>query len=1420
MEAVQKIFLHASDKYGHGEAGLQDLAQQLLKIRNMAYITSLDVFVFPDMTREEAQEVTQKSLAEAQMDEVFWTWEEVEKALPRFYNEVKMHKAKIQEANIQEGQAQASTSSKLPLHFFTIAPLPGQYDQKADAASQCAELVLGKAFPCHTAKIYALLGEISDEDLEKLQAYLVNPLENHLIALDDLGLHQEAGTTVSTSAEIEGFMSLSREGLESFQKAMGLSASIEDLLLIQEYFKGEDREPRVAEIRILDTYWSDHCRHTTFHTALSLEPSFASKVEAGQETKGEKLAYQLMKEELDQVAQVGKAGNELTLMKAATYPVKALKEDPCSKDLDLSEEINAASFRRNVEGDDLIIYFKNETHNHPTEIEPFGGAATCIGGAIRDPLSGRSYVHQAMRITGASNPLTPLEETRAHKLPQRSICQRAAEGYSSYGNQIGLPTGQVREFYHPGFEAKRMELGAVVAMTPASNVCRKTPEKGDVVLLIGGRTGRDGIGGATGSSKVQTESSLETSGAEVQKGNPVTERKLQKLFSRPDFAPLVKRANDFGAGGVSVAIGELADSLDIHLEKVRLKYQGLKPEEIAISESQERMAIVCAKEDAPALIQAALEENVEAYQVAEVTDSGYLQIFYDQEPICVLKRSFIDSNGAQQQATFQPNDLDLPSLAAYFKEGPKSSFALPVEELPKKALPETSHPFAKALLEKLLSLEEVSQDGLSRIFDSTVGAASVFSGEDGLLGLAPSQGMVSQLKPYANTSTAMTFGYLPRLMTISPFHGGFYAVLESLMKLVALNVDIKQAKLSYQEYFERMTSPEAFARVLSAILGANRAALATKTLPIGGKDSMSGNFEELKVPPTLVSFAINLAETSKVIPAADPQASPAAYFMVRFFDPRKHPSFLPAEEELAAFPDQVAAYRKVIEAFPPRSAVAGGRSGLALPIIQAAFSSNQGFTFHAPCQALDPKDKEAIPTDFWLQPRHGALILSYALPSSLLDQEEAKEKILESKGKTSCPKAICEAFHDPLEAFQKAGLEVTYLGHTNSEDFDFGELSLPRQELLEAWLSPLQTVYPSSYDPALKPSRQGLQQETLALYDQALKDLKEKAAAGIQSETQAENQSGIQSGAKSETQVETLDATQMAHVINRVPSYQADIFRKSSKKVKILVPFFPGSNCEDDLGGAFLRAKGGDQAEVRTLLFRNLTPELLDESRKALIEAIQESNIIALPGGFSLGDEPSGSAKYIVSVFREPQIAEALTAFLDRDDTLMLGICNGFQAMIKLGLLPYGRITDLTPKDADLVANVDRRHISRIITTQAWSVDSPWLASFAPGELTQVPISHGEGRLVASDEILQILLRNHQIAFTYAPDPAAGAYGAQESVFNPNGSMLAIEGLVSPNGRILGKMGHSERLAKDNYRNRKVDPSPCLFSAALEYLLK
>lgn len=1409
MEAVQTIFLHASDKYGHGEAGLQDLAQKLLKVRNLAYITSLDVFVFPGMTRGEAQELTRKSLAEAQMDEVFWTWQEVEKALPRFYQEAKVHEAKGEEAS----------QTDLPLHFFTMAPLPGQYDQKADAASQCAELVLGKAFPCYTAKVYALLGEIQDQDLEKLQAYLVNPLENHLISLDDLGLYQEPGTTVRTSAEVEGFTSLTREGLEDFQKNMGLSASIEDLLLIQEHFKGEKREPRVAEIRILDTYWSDHCRHTTFHTALSLEPSFASKVEAGQETEGEKLAYQLMKEELDKVAQVGKAGKDLTLMKAATYPVKALKEDSCSDDLDLSEEINAASFRRKVEGDDLIIYFKNETHNHPTEIEPFGGAATCIGGAIRDPLSGRSYVHQAMRITGASNPLTPLEKTRAHKLPQRSICQRAAEGYSSYGNQIGLPTGQVREFYHPGFEAKRMELGAVVAMTPASNVCRKTPEKGDVVLLIGGRTGRDGIGGATGSSKVQTKSSLETSGAEVQKGNPVTERKLQKLFSRPDFAPLVKRANDFGAGGVSVAIGELADSLDIHLEKVRLKYQGLKPEEIAISESQERMAIVCAKADAPALIQAALEENVEAYQVAEVTDSGYLQIFYDEEPICVLKRSFINSNGAQQQATFQPNDLDLPGLASYFKEGPKSSFTLPVKELPKKALVEASHPFAKALLEKLLSLEEVSQDGLSRIFDSTVGAASVFSGEDGLLGLAPSQGMVSQLKPYANTSTAMTFGYLPRLMTISPFHGGFYAVLESLMKLVALNVDIKQAKLSYQEYFERMTSPEAFARVLSAILGANRAALATKTLPIGGKDSMSGNFEELKVPPTLVSFAINLTETSKVIPAADPKASPAAYFMVRFFDPGKHTSFLPSEEELAAFPDQVAAYRKVIEAFPPRSAVAGGRSGLALPIIQAAFSSNQGFTFHAPCQALDPKDKEAIPTDFWLQPRHGALILSYALPDSLVNQEgdqEDQEAVLEGKNGVSCPKAICEAFHEPLEAFQKAGLELTYLGHSNPGDFHFGSLSLPRQELLEAWLSPLQTVYPSSFHPAQKPSRQGLQKETLALYDQALKELKEIAPASIQSEMKSD----FQSEAKSGTQGGILDATQMAHVINRVPSYQADIFRKSSKKVKILVPFFPGSNCEDDLGGAFLRAKGGDQAEVRTLLFRNLTPELLDESRKVLVEAIHESNIIALPGGFSLGDEPSGSAKYIVSVFREPQIAEALTAFLDREDTLMLGICNGFQAMIKLGLLPYGRITDLNPRDADLVANVDRRHISRIVTTQAWSADSPWLTSFTPGELTQVPISHGEGRLVASDEILQILLRKHQIAFTYAPDPAAGAYGAQESVFNPNGSMLAIEGLVSPNGRILGKMGHSERLAKGNYRNRKVDPSPCLFSSALEYLLK
>ena len=1170
---------------------------------------------------------------------------------------------------------------------FAVEPLPGQFDQRADSASQCIQLLSqGERPRIRTAKVYALYGMLTDADVEAVKRYVINPVESREASLAKPETLAEELAEPKCVSSVEGFTAMDEAGLSALLSSMGLAMDIADLKALQDYFREtEHRDPTVTELRVVDTYWSDHCRHTTFSTHLDEIRIDDDAV------KGAYARYLAAREEVYGAERAAKRPQ--TLMDIATIGTKTLKARGLLPELDESEEINACSIQVPVtidgETQQWLVQFKNETHNHPTEIEPFGGAATCLGGAIRDPLSGRAYVYQAMRVTGSGDPRTSFEDTMPGKLPSRKITTGAASGYSSYGNQIGLATGQVTELYDPGYMAKRMEIGAVIGASPKENVIRETPMPGDAIVLLGGRTGRDGCGGATGSSKAHTEQSIETCGAEVQKGNPPTERKIQRLFRDGEVAKLIKRCNDFGAGGVCVAIGELADGLTVDLDRVSKKYEGLDGTELAISESQERMAVVLDPKDVPAFLQAAHQENLEAQQVAEVTENPRLKMNWRGDLIVDLSREFLNTNGVTQRAKAKITAVD--PAEDYRHLAPKALRDLPV---------------GKAFEENLKRLEVCSQKGLSERFDSSIGAGTVLMPFSGKYQLTPEEAMVAKiplLKGETDDATAMSYGYIPGISRWSPFHGAAYAVVESLSKLLAVGADPAAARLTFQEYFERLHDvPERWGKPAAALLGAFTAQVNMGNPAIGGKDSMSGSFEALDVPPTLVSFAVAMTKASKTVSACFRKAGSQAWMVPVPENPETH---LPAWDKLKAV------YAKIYEMMGKNQILSASvvrEGGAAAAVCRMCFGNQMGFQF-----AGDPDQKTLF------APLSGSLVLEL--------KDDSDTTGLETLG-ASVLGAVC-------------GEPVILIG---SERLSLAALT-------EAWEKPLEKVFPT----------------------------------------------------RAETKAYFCQVPLYSERNQKAPAVQY-------AKPRVFIPAFPGTNCEVDTARAFERA--GAKADV--LIVKNLTPADIEETIEAMVKAIQNAQIIMLPGGFSGGDEPDGSGKFIATTFRNPRVAEAVSELLEKRDGLMLGICNGFQALIKLGLVPYGRITQIQENDPTLTFNTLGRHVSRMVYTRVTSVKSPWLMGAEAGQIHTVPVSHGEGRFVADAQTVARLMANGQIATQYVDLDGNPSMDIQ---WNPNGSVCAIEGITSPDGRILGKMGHSERQGENLYGNVPGEKDQQLFASGVRY---
>ena len=1160
----------------------------------------------------------------------------------------------------------ASPSVQLPgAYVFAVEALPGQFDQRADSAAQCIQIISQSERPLiRTAKVYALYGALTDGDIREFKKYVINPVECREASLDvpeTLAIRYDIPTEVAT---LTGFTKLSRDELADFIANYGLAMDLDDIVFCQSYFREEGRDPTITEIRMIDTYWSDHCRHTTFGTILDDVQIDDAVVQKAFDR------YMAMR------ADLGRENKPRCMMDLATIGAKELKKQGILKNLDESDEINACTVKIkcdvNGKDEDWLFLFKNETHNHPTEIEPFGGAATCIGGAIRDPLSGRSYVYQAMRVTGAGDPLKPVSETLPGKLPQRKLVTTAAAGYSSYGNQIGLATGQVDEIYHPGYVAKRMEIGAVVGATPASHVRRECPAPGDVIVLLGGRTGRDGVGGATGSSKAHKLDSLEHCGAEVQKGNAPIERKLQRLFRREDACRMIKRCNDFGAGGVSVAIGELADGLYIDLNKVTKKYEGLDGTELAISESQERMAVALAPEDVDKFIALANEENLEATPVAKVTAEPRLNMVWNGMSIVNISREFLNSNGAEKH---QKVHVEKATVWQPQWEGLT---------------------FSQKMKNMVGDLNVCSKKGLSERFDSTIGAATVLMPFGGAYQLTPQNAMVAKLPVDGETSTCsgMAWGFNPFLMSADQYKGAQMAVIESVTKLVASGFRYEDAYLTFQEYFERLgTAPERWGKPLAALLGALDAQMGLGIASIGGKDSMSGSFEKLDVPPTLVSFATAIGKANKVVSTEFKKPESTVVLIRPIIDPETGcPNFFSLKANYKIVED-------MIEEGMVASACSVGYGGIAEALFKMGLGNHIGFKMRA--------DKT---THEMFQPMYGSIVLEMVSdsPAGEILGETTKEYVFEACG----------------------------------EKLDMAQLQ-------EIWEGKLEPVYPYR---------------------------------------------------KAGPTVEKINGKLTAPAAPKI----------GVAKPKVIIPVFPGTNCEYDTAKAFARAG----ADPEILVIRNLTPADVAESCKALVKAIDNSQIVMLPGGFSGGDEPDGSAKFIASFFRNPEVTEAVRRLLQQRDGLMLGICNGFQALIKLGLVPYGDIRPITAYDPTLTFNTIGRHQSMLVRTRIASTGSPWLSKCEVGEQFTVAISHGEGRFVAPQEVLDTLMKNGQIATQYVD---IEGNPTMDQRYNPNGSVLAIEGITSPDGRVFGKMGHSERSGEYLYKNVTGDKYQPIFEGGVDY---
>ena len=1171
-------------------------------------------------------------------------------------------------------------------HVFATEYLPGQFDQRADSAAQCIQLISRGDRPIiRSAKVYLLYGSLTADEVAEIKKYVINPVEAREASLEKPASLRMAYAVPGAVERLDGFGTLSREGLADFIRSHGLAMDLDDIAFCQQYFNSEHREPTITEIRIIDTYWSDHCRHTTFLTEID-EATFEDPLL-------EKAYQHYLKVRHD----LGRT-KPVCLMDLATIAVKQLRRDGRLDKLDESEEINACTVKITVTADGVeepwLLLFKNETHNHPTEIEPFGGAATCIGGAIRDPLSGRSYVYGAMRVTGAADPTVPVQDTIPGKLPQRKLVTTAAAGYSSYGNQIGLATGIVDEVYHPGYAAKRMEIGAVIAATPQDHVRRETPAPGDVVILLGGSTGRDGIGGATGSSKAHDSHSVETCGAEVQKGNAPEERKLQRLFRNGTACRMIKRCNDFGAGGVSVAIGELADGLAINLDAVPKKYEGLDGTELAISESQERMAVVVAPEDAEAFIALAGQENLQAVVVATVTESPRMVMHWNGQCVADLSREFLNTNGASKH-------IKIHAVAPALHEEPVAGT------------------FRGNLLAMAGSLNCCSKRGLSERFDSTIGAGTVLMPFGGRYQRTPIQAMVQKIsmeEKHTDDCSLMAFGYNPFLAEQSPYHGAYLAVVESVAKLIATGASFEDVYLTFQEYFEKPgTDPERWGKPLSALLGAFEAQMDYGIGAIGGKDSMSGSFEKLDVPPTLVSFAVT---TGKVADVISPEFKRAGSRVV-LLTPERNADGLPVPDcEKAIFAAVTAMARagRALAMYTP------GIGGVAEAVMKMAIGNGFGFRF-----------AEGISSDTLFHPCYGAFVV-------------------ELDGDAELP----------------AGIPCTLLGTVTADGlYTYGTEAVRVDDVNAVYEGKLEGVYPNSVHGGVKTGK-------------APGDM---AGAGA-----CTGEAG-----------------------GKQPMAEAPAVKRACPRA--LIPVFPGTNCEFDTARA-LRAAG---AEADILVINNLSADGVARSVERFAEAIRTAQMICIPGGFSGGDEPDGSGKFITAFFRNAQVAEEVTRLLGDRDGLMCGICNGFQALIKLGLVPYGKIMDTDAGCPTLTYNSIGRHQSRIVRTRIASTKSPWLSLMHEGDIVNVPISHGEGRFIAEEKLIGKLFQNGQVATQYVD--LAGR-PTDDIQFNPNNSMYAIEGITSPDGRVFGKMGHSERIDSGLYKNVPGNYDIRMFEAAVRYLTR
>ena len=1157
---------------------------------------------------------------------------------------------------------------------FSVEFLPGQFDQRADSAVQCVQFLNENEEPIiRTAVTYLIEGDITEEEFAKIKSYCINPVDSRET---DMEKPETLVTVFDEPADVsifDGFADMAEDKLKELYDSLGLAMTFKDFLHIQNYFKNDEkRDPSMTEIRVLDTYWSDHCRHTTFSTELT-DVAFGD----GYYRAPIEGTYQNY---LDTRAEIfaGRKDKFVCLMDLALMAMRKLKKDGKLADMEESDEINACSvvvpvemdYGDHVETEEWLVFFKNETHNHPTEIEPFGGAATCLGGAIRDPLSGRGYVYQAMRVTGAADPTVPVADTLKGKLSQKKLVRGAASGYSSYGNQIGLATGFVKEIYHPNYVAKRMEIGAVMGAAPRKNVIRETSDPGDIIILLGGRTGRDGCGGATGSSKVHTEASIETCGAEVQKGNAPTERKIQRLFRREEVSKLIKKCNDFGAGGVSVAIGELADGLTVDLDKVPKKYAGLDGTELAISESQERMAVVVDPKDVDAFLGYAAEENLEAVSVAVVTEEPRLVLNWRGKKIVDLKRAFLDTNGAHQETTVK---VDIPAKEDNYFE--KWSVPAVGEKL-------AAGDVKAAWLTLLNDLNVCSQKGLVEMFDSSIGAASVLMPYGGKYQLTETQSMIAKLpvlKGKTDTVTMMSYGFDPYLSSWSPYHGAVYAVVESMAKIVASGGDFSKIRFTFQEYFRRMSNePERWSQPFAALLGAYDAQMGFGLPSIGGKDSMSGTFNDIDVPPTLVSFAVDIAKHGEVV---TPELKEAGNKLVRF-SIEKDEFDVPVYEAVAALYDAI---HELIVNKAIVSAYALDAKGVAAAVSKMAFGNKMGVTVDASVS------KEAL------------------FGNGLGD-------------------IIVEIPVDKLALLAEKKLAYTVIGTvTDAAEFVYGDVKISMDEALKAWTSKLEKVF-------------------------------------------------LTKAVKETTPVES-------------PLYKADsiyVCKNKIAKPTVFIPVFPGTNCEYDSTKAFERAG----ANVITKVFKNLSAQDIRESVDEFEKAIAQAQIIMFPGGFSAGDEPDGSAKFFATAFQNAKMKEAVMKLLNERDGLALGICNGFQALIKLGLVPYGEVVGQKEDSPTLTFNTINRHISKMAYIKVVSNKSPWLQGAELGATYCNPASHGEGRFVAPKEWLDKLFANGQVATQYCDQ---NGNVSMDEEYNINGSYCAIEGITSPDGRCFGKMAHSER---------------------------